>query len=127
MKIIRLITCDTSIEAHILKGRLESEGISCFLTNENFSNLMPHYNRIFGSGTQVMVDESDFEKASQILDLNVKRELICPNCNSTNIKIGLGKNKFYLLFFLIISIFSGILFNNINNVYCCKDCGTEFK
>lgn len=121
------MTFDTSIEANIVKGRLENEGIHCFVTNENFANLMPHYNRILGAGAQIIVNRCDYEKAIEILELNIKKELICPNCNSNKIKIGLGKNKFKKIIAIFISLFGWIPFNNINNIYLCKDCGAEFK
>ena len=127
MKIITLMTCDSAIEANIIKGRLENEGVICFVNNENFSNLMPHYDRILGAGVQIMINEKDYDKAVEILGLNVEKKAVCPNCNSTNIKIGLGKNKLKKIFTIIASLLMVIPFNNINSVYTCKDCGTEFK
>jgi len=44
------MTIDSLAEAHMIKGRLLNEGIDCFLTNENITNLMPHYNNMLGSG-----------------------------------------------------------------------------
>ncbi len=126
MKTVRLITCETSIQANIIKGRLENEGIPCFITNENFSNLMPNYNRILDSGPHIMVDQNSYQKAIELLELNVTKELICPNCQSKNIKVSLGKNWLKKSFTIIISLFCSIPFNNINHVYCCKDCNTEF-
>lgn len=121
------MTCESPIEANIIKGRLENEGIRCFVTNENFSNLMPHYNRILGSGAEIMIDKDDYTKASEILELNSTKEVYCPNCNSNNIKISLGKNWFKKLVIIMISLFSSVPFNNINSTYWCKDCKSEFK
>lgn len=121
------MTCESPIEANIIKGRLENEGIRCFVTNENFSNLMPHYNRILGSGAEIMIDKDDYTKASEILELNSTKEVYCPNCNSNNIKINLGKNWIKKLVIIMISLFSSVPFNNINSTYWCKDCKSEFK
>jgi DNA-directed RNA polymerase subunit RPC12/RpoP len=126
MKSVRLLTCENPIEANIIKGRLENEGINCFLTNENFSNLMPHYNRILGAGVQIMISETDFEKAIELLEINVRKELVCPNCNSKNIKVSLGKNKAKKIFAVFLSLFSGVPFNNISSINRCADCKTEF-
>ena len=48
-------------------------------------------NGMLGSGIQILVDKDDFERANQILDKGNNRDVqVCPNCNSTNIKYGLG-------------------------------------
>ena len=39
MKTVRLITCNNAMQAHILQGALENEGIESILHNENFSSL----------------------------------------------------------------------------------------
>jgi len=38
METICLISCYSVFEANVIKGKLESEGIECFLTNENKTN-----------------------------------------------------------------------------------------
>lgn len=126
MKSVRLLTCENSVEANLIKGRLENEGINCFLTNENFSNLMPHFNRILGAGVQVMIDETDLEKAIELLELRGEKALICPNCNSKNVTISLGKNKIKKIFTIIFSLLLFIPFNNINSINHCVDCKNEF-
>ena len=68
MKAIKLTTCGSSIEANIIKGRLNNEGIYCFITNEHFTTLMPHYNQIIGGAAQIMVNEKDYEKATEIMN-----------------------------------------------------------
>ncbi|MRT94480.1 DUF2007 domain-containing protein [Ancylomarina sp. 16SWW S1-10-2] len=126
MSVIRLMTCDTAVEAYLIKGRLKNEGIETFITNENFSNLMPHYTRILNSGIQIMISDADYAEASKILELNIKQELICPECQSTNIKFSLGKNKIKKIFVILISLFISIPFNNLKTVYKCQDCKAEF-
>ncbi len=56
------------IEASIVKERLESEGIPCFLSNENASYVLNHMNVGHG-GVSIMMDEDDFPKAMEILGL----------------------------------------------------------
>jgi len=67
VSIIRLITCQNVFEANLLKGRLESEGIQCFLTNENFATLLPVLNGVMDSGIHVMVLETDYAAALGII------------------------------------------------------------
>ena len=50
MKTQILITCNNAIEANLIKGRLEVEGVQSFTTSENISNLIPMYNNMLGGG-----------------------------------------------------------------------------
>lgn len=63
----RLTVCGNQLEAYTLKNLLENEGIEAYLTNENFTNLMPGYIGMLGSGIHVMVQEEDMEKALKVL------------------------------------------------------------
>ncbi len=63
----QLIICQSLSEAHIIKGRLNSEGIECFLTNENSNSILPVFNSMCGLGIQVIVKEIDYEKAFKLL------------------------------------------------------------
>ena len=120
------MTCENSFEANMVKGRLESAELQCFLTNENISSLLPQYHRMLGAGVQVMIKAEDYNKAVEVLDLAIPAEAVCPGCNSTNLKLSLGKNKGKKVITMLLSLFSGVPFNNINNVYHCLDCHTEF-
>ncbi len=128
MSVIRLTTCNDIIEANLKKGMLENNGIRCFLTNENFSNLMPHYNGIMGSGVQIMINDTDLEEAQQLISMQAKaNDIVCPHCGSLNVKFGLGKSKVKKLFTIILSLLTWIPFGNIKNTYYCQNCKTEFK
>ncbi len=128
MTTIILTTCNNSFEANLIKGMLENNDIRCFLTNENFSNLMPHYNGIMGSGIQIMIEDSDLEKAQELmLTQSKEEEIVCPNCNSSNIQFGLGINKVKKIFLVLISLFTWIPFGNMHSIYYCQNCKTEFK
>lgn len=127
MKVTRLRTCETAFEANLIKGRLKNEGIESFVTNENFSTLMPGFNRMLGSGVQIMVFEKDYNAASAILTQNETEQTLCPDCKSENISSGFGKNSLKVFFAIILSIFSAQPFNNINTIHTCQDCGKEFK
>ncbi len=63
-ELITLATINTSIQAHLLKSRLESDGIPCFLTDENINTLLPA--GPFG-GIKVQVHLSDSLRAFDIL------------------------------------------------------------
>ena len=105
MDTIVLTTCNSAIEANLIKGMLENNGIRCFLTNENFSNLMPHYNGVMGAGVQIVIDENDVEQATALLSSQTKEnEIVCPNCGSLNISYGLGTNKFKMFLAVLMSL-----------------------
>lgn len=123
-----LTSCSNLQEAYLIKGTLENNGINCFLTNENFSNLMPHYYGILGAGIQVMIEESDLDKAQKLISPeSVANEIICPNCNSANVTFGFGYNKVKKWFIVILSLFYWGPFGNIKKNYRCEDCKTEFE
>ena len=128
MSIIRLTTCNNIIEANMIKHTLENEEIECFLTNNNFTTLMPGYNGILGAGIQVMIEENDFENAVRLLNIEEKSEIIkCPNCNSEDISFGLGENKVRKIFIAFISALIATPMGNIRNTYYCKNCKHDFK
>ena len=66
-KLVTINSDLTSTEAHIIKGQLESQGISCFLKNEGLVNT----HAVFSDNTgqiELQVKEEDAEKASQIIE-----------------------------------------------------------
>ena len=48
MELITVKVFDSGIEAHILKARLESENIPCFIFDENIVTLNPLFNFAVG-------------------------------------------------------------------------------
>ena len=58
---------NTPIEAHMLKTKLESEGIPCFLQDEHIVSINPLYNYAVG-GIKLNIWESDQEEAEKILE-----------------------------------------------------------
>ncbi len=127
MSIIRLTTCYNIFEANMLKELLANDNIECFLTNENFTSLMPGLNGILGTGIQIMIDEKNYDKAINLIQ-NKETEIIrCPHCQSTNISIRLGKNKIKKIALAILSALIMTPLGNLDSTYQCKDCKTEFK
>ena len=67
MRTVRLITCNTSFGAHVLKNALEAEGIPSALHNENVTNLYGGMISAF-SGVDIFVYDKDLERAKQIIN-----------------------------------------------------------
>jgi ssDNA-binding Zn-finger/Zn-ribbon topoisomerase 1 len=126
-KTIRLLTCDNLPEAYSIKNRLNNEGIDCFLTNENFTSLMPNYFNILGSGIQIVVIESDYEKSRELVKDKIDPEIveICPFCGSDRISLQLGKHKRLKIFYILLVMLAGIPIGYLKLQYCCKNCSKE--
>ncbi|MCB0749381.1 MAG: DUF2007 domain-containing protein [Ignavibacteriae bacterium] len=67
MTFITIKTFTDPNEANICKGRLESEGIKCFLNNEASIGANPLLQNAVG-GYQLQCSENDAEKALKILE-----------------------------------------------------------
>ena len=125
----RLTTVSNSIEANLLRHRLEMEDIDSFATNEHTSTMLPHLYGMLGHGIQVMVREADYERAKEIL-AEIENEKVvrrCPNCGSSNIGFGVrGKRRLGDRLLIFISAIAGVPMGNIKNKYYCKNCNEDF-
>lgn len=129
MRTVRLITCNDSFQARIIKGALENEGIAAALHNENTSNVlrgMP----VSITGVDILVYEDDYEKAMSILEDNqmiAERLIYCPYCGSKNIKFGLRKkHKFRAILSTLIAMLAAAPPGTDHWEYTCKECGKKF-
>ena len=135
MKLITVQTFDNPIDMHLLKSKLESEGIHCFIFDEHTVAINPIMSQGVG-GIKLKIDEKDKDRACTILqEIEVSATLDdegkskeCPKCGSidlyTNFKSMRGPkgilSMFVMFFFVVFPIY-------YKNVYKCKNCGTEFK
>lgn len=135
MKLVTIKVFENAIEAHILKSKLESEGIPAILVNENIVTLNPLYNIAVG-GVKLQVRDEDFRKANAIIteveqipftDEN-DHALKCPNCGSSNLYSGFKTaNNPKGILALIFSFLYLVFPIYYKTVYRCKDCGYEFQ
>ena len=124
MELVLLMTFPSDVEAHLARTKLESEGITCFLENEHFSNLMPAYYRMIGSGVLLKVPQVESEAALKILSEMYPERGGCPNCGSDNVKDMLQKHKYMVIaILLVIPMLIGNLFGRSK----CADCGTVYR
>lgn len=129
MKTVRLITCNNAMQAHILQGALENEGIESILHNGNFSSLYSGcINNI--SGVDIFVSEKDHAKAVEILKDNgswPEDLILCPYCHSTSIQLVLKKGyKLRALGAAFLSALSTTPPGNNHWEYLCKRCQNRF-
>lgn len=117
------------IDANIIMGRLEEEGINCWLKDENTVTIDPILTNAVG-GIKLMVAEPQAERAFELLREFRKQQqsgLSCPRCGSANIEFVTTPRKVSNWIGVII----GFLFTNYalsaDKVYHCFDCGFEFE
>ena len=130
MKTVKLITCNDAMQAHILQGALENEGIESILHNENFSTLYKGFvNSI--AGVDILVMEDDYEKAVQVLRDNQSwpEELVlCPYCGSSDIKFALRKEGRVRAFgATVVAMLAGAPPGDNHWNYTCKQCHKTFE
>lgn len=135
MDFVTIKVFDNPIEAHLLKSKLESEGIPCFLQDENIVSLNPLYNYAVG-GIKLNIPSSDLKATQQILaeiesapNLDQAEEIIqCPKCMSTDLYTNFKSMKGTKgILSAVISFIMGVLPIYYKTVYRCKNCGNEFK
>jgi hypothetical protein len=129
MKIMAVKSFVDSFQANLAKAKLESEGIECFLTNDNISTISPGYMSRFDLTIDLMVSEYDYEKAVTLLTdppIHGATQNVCPVCRSSNIKRNYGKNKIRIWIAFILSFISFVPFIQLKYNLICKDCKCEF-
>jgi DNA-directed RNA polymerase subunit RPC12/RpoP len=117
------------VAAQIALGRLQEDGIECWLKDENTVTIDPILTNAVG-GIKLMVLQSQAQEALNILnelEAAHKASLACPHCGSHNIQWVSSPRK-AANFFTAISTF---LLSNFalaaKNTYHCFDCSKEFK
>lgn len=135
MKFVTLKTFDNTIEANLLRSKLESEGIPCFLFDENMVSLNPLFNLTLG-GIKLKIRESDAEKALHVIKEiestpftdEEDREVKCPNCQSVQLYSEFKSMRgFTGIIAAIVSFLLMVFPFYYRSVYKCKQCGTEFR
>ncbi len=129
MRTVRLITCDDSFQANLIKGALENEGIPVILHNEHTSDVMRGYIRE-ASTVDVLVDEHDSERALQLLERNQmipERLNRCPHCHSDQIMFVLKKkHRFRAILAGFLALLAASSPGTEHWEYVCKQCGAHF-
>ncbi|HMR20454.1 MAG TPA: DUF2007 domain-containing protein [Sphingobacterium sp.] len=135
MKLITVKTFDNAIDAHLLKTKLESEGIPVYIFDENINTLNPLYNMATG-GIKLKISEADVDQAVEIIQdienakyLNDDEEaILCPSCGSDDLDNNFRSMKGPKGFLSAIVSFLFMTFPvYFKVVYKCKSCGHEFR
>ncbi len=149
-KFVTVLTFTFAHEVAIIRGRLEAEGITCFVKDELTVQIHPFYSNAIG-GVKLQVRESDLNQAIQILketgyikgeELQSSQEspllnkhidnqhasikegkITCPICGSEEVVKSRKMGWLFLLTSLLF-IFPTPFFQK---TYYCFDCKQEFK
>ena len=68
MTFVSVASFNDYIEANIILGRLQNEGVNCWLQDENSATITPFFSNSIG-GIKLMVAESQAERATELLSL----------------------------------------------------------
>ena len=135
MKLVTVQTFDNPIDLALLKSKLESEGIHCYVFDEHTVTLNPLLSNGVG-GIKLKINEADTEAAFCILkEMQVAPSLdeegknkMCPNCGSEDLYVNFKSMKGTKGLLSMILMFYFVVFPfYYKNVYKCKNCGYEFK
>jgi DNA-directed RNA polymerase subunit RPC12/RpoP len=135
MALITLKSFDNHVDAHLLKTKLESEGIPCVLFDENIVTLNPLYNFCV-DGIKLKVVEEDAPRAMELLAAlqgrpykdEQNQEIRCPSCGSDKLYGGFASDRTLKgLLSSLLSILFAVLPIYVRKVYKCRECGFEFK
>ena len=128
MNLVPVRSFDNYIEANILLGKLQEEGITCFLRDEFTITVDPILTNALG-GIKLEVPEDQTEEARKLLeqfDEERRALLICPACGSTEVEYISNPSKSGNWISNVISyLFSGYSVS-IRKTYHCFHCGNDF-
>jgi len=128
MDFVLLQSFTNYIDAHIILGRLQEDGINCWLKDENIVTLNPILTNATG-GIKVMVAGDQLQQAQSLLhqfDHEKRNNFLCPYCSSGNIEL-VSSNKEPANW---LSVLAGFLFFSYAmpvKTWHCFDCKKEFK
>ena len=131
MKIVKLMTCDSATQAHIVQGALRNEGIDSMLRNKNMSTLLAGLQVDNLTGVDILVDERDYETAISLLEQNqmIPEQLkYCPFCGSSDIKFMLRKgHRMRAVAAIIVSLLAATAPGTNHWEYVCNQCKGRFE
>lgn len=128
MNFVLLQSYDNYVSAHIAMGRLEEDGINCWLKDENTVTIDPILSNAIG-GIKLMAEATQAKRAASILkdlELQYKASITCPRCGSHNIELVSTPRKPANWISAIFGFLSLSYAMPVEKVNHCFECGKEF-
>jgi DNA-directed RNA polymerase subunit RPC12/RpoP len=128
MTFVLLQSYDNYVSAHIAMGRLEEDGVNCWLKDENTVTINPILTNAIG-GIKLMVESTQADRAATILkdlELQYKENITCPQCGSHNIELVSTPRKPSNWIMALFGYLAGGYALSAEKVNHCFDCGKEF-
>ena len=128
MHFVPIFSFDNYVSAHIALGRLQEEGMDCWLKDENMVTIDPILTNAVG-GIKLMVANSQADEAIAILatlQANHRATRSCPSCGSHNIEYVSSARKAGNWLTAVATFFFGSYALAPGKVYHCFDCDKEF-
>ncbi|MBN2020114.1 MAG: hypothetical protein JW749_07810 [Sedimentisphaerales bacterium] len=133
-RVVTVASFDEPYKAHIARIKLESAGIRCFLSGENFVSTYWLLSRADG-GIKLKVWQQDVKAAEEFLrqkkssseagksDEAEGYDLVCPKCGSENIDYERFSRKALMLSILLFRL----PLTWLKEKYKCEDCGNVWE
>lgn len=124
-KLITIARFSQAMEAYLSKGRLESEGIECFIADEFTTTSWLLANAL--GGVKLNVRESDIERALEVLQIDTVEagadEPRCPECASPDINYEKCSRRVVFASLLLL----GFPLPFLKRKWKCKECGYQWR
>lgn len=122
---------ETTIEANIVRSKLEAYDIPCFLTEENMTNLYPGASSLMNFNVRLHLFAHDLPRAQQVLEENYldsddESTIICPRCSSRKVERDFPRKMSTTFASALNVMFFGVFFPE-KKIFRCQDCDTEFN
>ena len=122
-----------SAEAQIIKGKLEFEGISVYVRDNNTIDANPLYSNAIG-GVKLYVNKDDEVRTQSILSkisqysLDDNDELVkCPKCGSQTVEMYTSIRDLKSFLSFLVSMLLVLFPFHIKYKYKCQNCNQEFN
>ncbi|TXK37996.1 DUF2007 domain-containing protein [Pontibacter qinzhouensis] len=143
LRLVTIATFNQPTEAHILKGRLESEGIPCYLGDEHIVGAHPFYSVAVG-GVKLQVAEQHEAEARHLVELvqsgrghldpdddielapfmqEHEPQTCCPICDSEHVQ----EENYSKTVFSFVYLLLGFPPPFFKRKYKCSACGYAWK
>lgn len=128
----------TPWEAHIAKGRLESEGVPVFIAHEQHVWLNWMYSNALG-GVKLRVASVNAERAGEIInavasgecEAALRKEIpstqdnLCPECKNLESTSRFSAGTIALIFLMYFA--GGVIFPARRELHTCSNCGHQWR